>query len=65
MAKEIPEFEMDEETAKFWDEHDSSEYMEDAEWGQFEWLLAEDRCEFTNDEASFGKLWWKNGEQGG
>jgi len=45
MAKEIPEFETDEETAKFWGEHDSSEYMEDAEWGQFEWLPAEDRCE--------------------
>ncbi len=45
MAKETPEFDTDEETAKFWDEHDSSEYMEDAEWGQFEWLPAEDRCE--------------------
>lgn len=45
MAKEIREFETDEETAKFWEEHDSSEYMEDAEWGQFEWLHAEDRCE--------------------
>lgn len=31
MAKKIPEFKTEEEEARFWDEHDSTEFIEDFE----------------------------------
>ncbi|MGQ9627860.1 MAG: hypothetical protein ACUVV0_13260 [Anaerolineae bacterium] len=42
---EIPEFKSYEEEAEFWDNLDTSPYMEDAEWFTFEWTEREDRCD--------------------
>ncbi len=42
---EIPEFKSYEEEAEFWDNLDTSPYMEGAEWFTLEWTEREDRCD--------------------